>query len=227
MFSSQTLDFLMENKLWDSREWFLENRHVYEEFVLGPLAELTSLLEPTINKIDPLLICEPKINKSISRIYRDTRYSKDKSIFREVMWLLFIRDKKQYKNYPAFYFEISPYCFRYGLGYYWTPPEVLESMRGLILASDRAFLRANRHLKSQNVFEITGEMYKRDRYLDYPQDVKRWLNRKNISIDTESHDFDLLFSDRLSNVLAEGFLSLKPEYEFLSKAAAQSSDSGK
>ena len=79
-FSAQTLDFLFLNKLHDSREWFNERRDEYDAVVMEPMRKLVSNLAPVMMEIDPLLICEPKVNKSISRIFRDTRFSKDKSI---------------------------------------------------------------------------------------------------------------------------------------------------
>ena len=85
-FSKEGLDFLFENRLMDSKPWFIEHRDIYEEKVLEPMRELVEALAPTINEIDDRMICEPKIGKSISRIYRDTRFTHDKSIFREKIW---------------------------------------------------------------------------------------------------------------------------------------------
>ena len=87
--SKQTLNFLAQNKFNNSREWFRAHKPEYQEYVLAPMAELVNLLAPTIQKIDPLIITEPKVGKAISRIYRDTRFSRDKSLYREVMWIVF------------------------------------------------------------------------------------------------------------------------------------------
>lgn len=94
MFSPQTFDFLMENRFMNSKEWFLEHKPVYNEYVLKPLTELAIEMAPSIEMLDPAIVTTPKINKVLSRIYRDTRYSKDKMLFRESIWLSFKKDKK-------------------------------------------------------------------------------------------------------------------------------------
>ena len=96
--SAKTLDFLFENKLNNSKEWYHAHKKEYTELVLRPLAELVVKLKPTMLELDPDLIVEPRVTRSISRIYRDTRFSKDKSLYRDNMWLIFIRDKKLYEG---------------------------------------------------------------------------------------------------------------------------------
>lgn len=81
--SKETLDFLVENRLQNSRDWFHDHKKVYQEVVLAPLIELVEKLTPVMWEIDPLFITTPKVCKTISRIYRDTRYTKDKSLYRE------------------------------------------------------------------------------------------------------------------------------------------------
>lgn len=72
-FTDETLEFLVRNKLMDSRVWFHEHRAEYERLVVEPLAELVEALSPAMAEIDPAIMCIPKVGKSISRIWRDTR----------------------------------------------------------------------------------------------------------------------------------------------------------
>lgn len=72
-YPDDTLEFLVRNKLMDSREWFHEHHGEYERLVVEPLAELVSALTPALAEIDPNIVCVPKVGKSISRIWRDTR----------------------------------------------------------------------------------------------------------------------------------------------------------
>ena len=52
-FTEETLSFLMENHIMDSREWFHEHKAEYEEYVVRPMAELFELIAPAMLKIDP------------------------------------------------------------------------------------------------------------------------------------------------------------------------------
>lgn len=150
--SKETLDFLVENRLQNSRDWFHEHKSIYQEVVLAPLTELVEKLAPVMWEIDPLLITTPKVCKTISRIYRDTRYTKDKSLYREVMWIAFTRDKKQYDSPCGFVMEFSPNGFRYGCGYWQAPPDVMGALRELILKSDPAFRAAKKLMRARMCF---------------------------------------------------------------------------
>ena len=90
-FSQKTLDFLFENRLHDSREWFAQHKKEYQELVIQPLRQLVMDLSPTMLELDPEFNTEPKVDKTICRVWRDTRYTKDPSLYRDHMWILFKR----------------------------------------------------------------------------------------------------------------------------------------
>ena len=215
MFSPQSFDFLMENRFMNSRDWFLEHKSIYTEYVLTPLINLAIEMAPTIEKLDPEIITVPKINKVLSRIYRDTRYSKDKALFRESVWLSFKKDKKQFPRYPEFFVVITPQVMMYGCGYYWMQPETVKVMREMIEANHPAWQKALKCYESQSIFTLEGDMYKRTKYPDYPENIRNWLDRKNICCTKHSTDFDLVFSDKLGEKLCEDLLQMKDVYDFL------------
>lgn len=215
MFSPQSFDFLMENRFNNSKEWFHEHKDIYDEFVLKPLAELAVEMTPTIEALDPTIITVPKINKVLSRIYRDTRYSKDKTLFRESVWLSFKKDKKQFPHYPEFFVVITPQVMMYGCGYYWMQPETVKAMRELIVCNHPAWQKALKCYERQSVFTLEGDMYKRSKYPDYPENIRNWLDRKNICCTKYTTDFDLVFSDTLGKKLCEDIVLMKDVYDFL------------
>lgn len=214
-FSKETLDFLLENRVRDSKAWFKEHDAEYRKYVLVPLQQLVVSLEAAMHKIDASLICEPKIGRSVSRIYRDTRFSKDKAIFRDVMWCVFMREKQLYGGLPGFFFELSPRVFRYGCGYYQASGESMNAYRSMVLAGDVRFKEARAAYEKQDRFVLTGDMFKRTRHKDAPDELKLWLDRKNIDFLRESNEFEELFSDKLSDMLAADFALLAPMYNFM------------
>jgi len=220
-FSDETLKFLFENRVVDSKSWFSEHRDDYEHLVLDPLRELVTALEPAIMSIDPLLICEPKVGRSISRIFRDTRFSHDKSIFRDVMWCVFIRDKKLYNGLPGFWFEFSPKGFRYGCGYYQASTESMDAMRDMIIADEKSYKSAKKAFDKQSVFQLGDSKYKRSRHPEQSEEKREWLDQRSLDFITESEDFDLLFSDALADKLASDFNLLVPIYDFMMAAEAR------
>ena len=208
-FSAKSLDFLFENTLNDSKVWFNEHKEDYKQNVVLPFAELVTSLTDTMLEIDGDFICDPK---KISRLYRDARYSKGKSIFRDYVWYSFSRSREAY-DHPGYYFSISPNGFDYGCGYYAASTETMNILRGLILSGDKTAKAALKAYKEQSVFELYGEMYKRDHYPDESPEKRDWLNRRQIGVSCESKDFQLLFSDRLAEKVAADFKAIAPVYK--------------
>ena len=113
----QALDFLFENRLKDSKEWYKEHKDIHTKLVVEPFREFVVNITPYMNEIDPAIICNPK---KISRIYRDARFSKDKSIFKDNQWCCFMNSERKelYEGLPSFFFDFSPRGFKYCCGYY-------------------------------------------------------------------------------------------------------------
>ena len=216
LFSQQTIDFLVENRLQNDKAWFEERREQYNQLVLAPLVSLVEELTPTLLGIDDKLLCIPKIDKSISRIWRDARFSKDKSIFRDNMWCMFVRQKNV--GLPEFFFVITPQEFFYGCGYFAASSASMESVRRLILNNDKSFKAALSVYKKHSEFQLEGEMYKRTRHPDAPDNLKLWLDRKSICVMRTCTDFNLLYSNKLAATIATDYKAIAPIYNFLMKA---------
>lgn len=215
MFSAQTFDFLIENRFNNSKEWFLEHKDVYNEYVLKPLTVLSVAMGDTIASMDEKIVTIPKINKTISRIYRDTRFSKDKSLFRESMWLSFKRDKKEFPHYPEFFVVLNPQMFLFGCGYYWMEPKTMEKVRELVLSDHPAYLKAQKAYKKQSLFRMEGDYYKRTKYPAESSEKREWLDKKGICFTHYSTDFSLVFSDNLAEYLCQNLSLMKDVYDFL------------
>lgn len=215
MFSAKTLDFLFENRLHDSREWFEEHKEDYRRLVLLPLQELVQELAPHMLEIDSELTTDPRVDRTICRIRRDTRYSHDKSLYRENMWIVFKRGKMHGTEVPGIHFELSGEGFNYGCGFYHASTSYMQTMRRLILDGDKTFQKARRAFEKQSLFKMEGDCFKRLHYPDQPKNLQLWLERRNIAFVSESKDFELLFSGRLGAKLTEDFKLLAPIYRFL------------
>lgn len=215
MFSEKTFDFLMENRFMNSKEWFHEHKDIYDEYVLKPLTELAIEMAPTMEMLDPTIVTIPKINKVLSRIYRDTRFSKDKSLFRESMWLSFKKDKKEFRHFPEFFVILNPQMLIYGCGYYYMQPETVDAMRELIEENHPLFRKALKAYEGQNIFTLEGEMYKRSKYPGYDENIRNWLDRKCVCFSHYSTDFSLVFSDKLGETVCNDLVKMKDIYDFL------------
>lgn len=214
-FTEKAPAFLFENYTRNDKEWFQANKETYHEVLIRPFTELIEYLAPLMEKIDPEMICTPK---KISRLYRDARYSKGKSIFRESIWCSLCRRKERFVSKPEFYFYLSPDGFGWGCGYYQTPPAVMENVRSLIISGDKTAKAAMKAYENQSRFELYGELYKRDHFPEQPEKLKSWLNRKSLGVSYDGDEPELLFSEDLPEIVRADFESIADIYRLFIKA---------
>jgi uncharacterized protein (TIGR02453 family) len=212
-FTKEALSFLFENKMRNDKQWYDSHKDVYKKYVYNPFVDLIVELTPAILEIDDRIITVP--SKIISRVRRDTRFTKDKTLYRDNAWIVFLRDKSKMSTSPCFWFGLGQAGSSYGLGYYKAQASDMARMRQLIMDNHPAFLAALNCYESQDEFIIGGEMYKRSRHPESPDNLKLWLDRKNIYFECVQNDFELAFSKELTDRLKNGFKKLKPIYNFL------------
>ena len=223
MFTPETLHFLAENRFQNSRVWYAEHKAEFKEYVMQPMIETVEFLAPTLEKIDPLIVTEPKVDKTISRIYRDMRRAHG-SFYREVMWLTFKRDKVMFPRYPEFFLVFSPQEFFYGCGYYAATGDAMRCMRQMVLADDPAFRRADKASRAQKVLQIDGEAYKRSRFPDATPKQRNWVDRRSVSFIHTGDPWAELFDPDLPQKLADAFYGAREIYRFFLAAEQKAAE---
>ena len=218
------LDFLFENRLHNSRTWYQEHKADLNQWVIHPCQELVRELTDFMLQVDDQIIVEPRIDRTISRIYRDVRRIRDGMLYRDVVWLQFARDKKDYPERPSFYFQFSPRGYDYGCGFYRASPTTMKKLRELILENDPAFQAAFDAFEGQNLYHLEGECYKRSPFPHADSKIKNFLDRRSICAVHDGTDPQLLFSDQLGQQLIQDFQPLVPLYRLFLKAQQLSSD---
>lgn len=118
MLKKETLNFIKDVAENNNREWFAANKEVYEAAKADVLA-LVGTLIPELAKIDPLLSAEADPKKSLLRIYRDVRFSKNKDPYKNNFGIWFSA-KSRGGNEPGYYLHIQP-GKSFIAGGYWMP----------------------------------------------------------------------------------------------------------
>ena len=124
-FLPETIDFLWELRMNNSKEWMDQNRDRYKAVLKDPFDQFAADLAE-----QSPLFCGKKMNYSVSRINRDIRYSKDKSPYRSCRWVVLYDEKlrgTEWKLRPTFYFELQPEGFIHGLGMWCAKPVFLPA----------------------------------------------------------------------------------------------------
>ncbi len=214
-FSPAALSFLEIVRARDDKAWFEQNRERYRELLVLPFQALVLDLTPTMRRIDPRFELRPSIGRAISRIYRDTRFSKDKSLFRDSMWIAFKRPSREWTDAPSYFFEITPSFYRYGMGYYSASRATMDALRASIDENPTSFRRAIAFHKKGSPFDLRGETYKRPLPSRHAEEIQEWTQRKSFYLVADRSIDRTLFSPRLVPLLDEGFRALGPLYRSL------------
>jgi len=214
-FSEETFKFLRDLKTHNNKEWFDQHKQDYQRFLLEPLNGLVMDVGDFMLTLDPHFDIRPAVNKTISRINRDTRFSKNKSPYKTTMWITFKRPNKNWKDAPAYFFEISPNSYRFGMGLYSASPDTMSQFREAIDSNQKKFTKAISFYSKQKLFVVEGEMYKRIFDRHKPMEVQEWYQRKNLYLVCNRKIDKILLGNRLIDDLISGFKILAPFYHYL------------
>lgn len=212
-FHPSGLDLLIENRLMNSKPFYDAHKEEIKRLVQQPMAELILEISDAMREIDPLFVLTP--SKMISRVRRDTRYTHDKTLYRDHIWCTFCRPKEGYDARPCYYFEVMPDSWGYGVGYYRCTPSEMAALRQFVLREDKRFLAAFEAVRRAPQFELYGEEFKRPKHPDARPDYQPWLNRKNIGLSYSCTDFGPLFSGTFVEGMLADLRTVAPFYHFL------------
>jgi len=127
-FPPEGIRFLERLKRNNNRPWFQKHKAEYEELVRFPMQCLISSLAPRMADVAPDMEFNPR--RSIFRIYRDVRFSRNKSPYKTNIAASFrFRGRKSLNELPALYLGIEPGEIYVGGGLYMPSGEQLKSIR--------------------------------------------------------------------------------------------------
>jgi uncharacterized protein (TIGR02453 family) len=132
-FTPKTLAFLRALKRNNDRDWFREHKDEYERHVRVPMLQAIERLAVDMKKFAPELTADPK--KSLYRIYRDTRFSEDKTPLKTNAAAVFPPRGFPKHEGAGLYFEVAPGWTWIGGGLYMPPSSTLHAIRARIASS--------------------------------------------------------------------------------------------
>jgi uncharacterized protein (TIGR02453 family) len=178
-FTPKTLSFLRSLERNNDREWFRARKAEYERHVRGPMIQLIEALAADFPKIAPGFVADPKI--SLYRIYRDTRFSADKTPLKTHVAAHFPQRGMRRGDGAGLYVEVAVDGVWAGGGIYMPSSADLAAIRAHIAATHPRLHKLATHAAFTGVVgELAGERltrvprgYARDhpaaRYLQFRQ----------------------------------------------------------
>src|SRR5215468_1462069 len=134
--------FLRELAAHNNREWFQKNKERYERSVRDPFLRFVADLQPRLAKISPHFVADPRpVGGSMMRIYRDTRFAKDKAPYKTEVAAHFWHAKGKEGAMPAFHLRLEPGHSTVGAGIWRPEPFALKKIRQAIAKDAKSWQR--------------------------------------------------------------------------------------
>lgn len=212
----ETIELLSLNRFNDSKAFYEEHKEKLKQGAIIPMRQLVLDLSDLLSDLDPLMDTNPMY--IVSRIRRDTRRSKSKLMYRENLWVMLRRNKFQYLFAPFYWFEFLPQGYAYGLGMWVGKPSQFDEVRKLILKEPERWKNAVCATESAGLQYNVRDFYKKDRIPDAPEDLKKYLNAKNMEFSVWKHDMERIAGTDIIDDLRFVITASSPMYEFLIEA---------
>jgi uncharacterized protein (TIGR02453 family) len=218
-FTGDGLRFLEELRSHNDKTWFDSNKARFEEGLRAPGLRLVADLAPVLAKVSKHFVAEAKPNGgSMSRIYRDTRFSKDKSPYKTALFFHFRHARGTEDAMPAFYFHVEPGASTVGGGIWHPAPAALEKIRRAIVKSPTAWDKAKGRSEVGAACTMGGEVLKKvPRGYDADDPHAEDLKRKDFGVHQPAPD-SVLTGANLAADLGRRFAVAAPVLEFVCKA---------
>lgn len=152
-FTTKTLSFLRSLKRHNDRDWFRTHKETYERHVRQPMIELLARLARDFRSFAPELVSEPKV--CLYRIYRDTRFSEDKTPLKTHVAAHFPSRRFGRSGGAGLYIELAPGWVWMGGGMYMPSGPDLHAIRDHIAET---YPRIHRIVTSRRFTESVGEL---------------------------------------------------------------------
>lgn len=215
-FSPKAIAFLRGLERNNKREWFQPRKDTYDEEVKKPLEALVNAVNAELAEFSPRHVTPTK--KAIFRIYRDTRFSKDKRPYKTHIAATFFLQNLGKAAGPCYYFHFTPKELLIFAGVYMPEREELLAIRNLMAERHEQFTALLRQRALQKAMgELQGEQLSRvpkgfDK--DHPAEAlirrRQWFLENTIGA-------TVVTSGRMLTEIVNRFRAAAPMVEFLSQ----------
>ena len=218
-FDKDTLKFLRELSRNNNREWFKANKSRYEEQVLDVALRFILSMQDPLAEIAPRFVAQAtRVGGSLMRVYRDTRFAKDKTPYKTNVGIQFRHERAKDVHSPGYYVHIEPDNVFLGAGMWRPDPDSLRKIRERIAARPGEWRRASGDKAFARQFSLGGESLTRPprgfaKDHECIEDIKRksFIAVRELSVD------DCL-KPQFQRTVESSFRAAEPYMRFLCKA---------
>jgi uncharacterized protein (TIGR02453 family) len=219
-FSKDALSFLRALKRNNRRDWFQPRKEKYEALIKTPMLEFAACLNEEFARFAPAYVTPPE--KAVYRIYRDTRFSPDKTPYKTHIAAIFPRHSAVKREGAVFYLHFTEKELLAFAGVYGPDRDELLAYRTLLRDNHEEFkaILSNKALRKM-VGELQGEQLSRmPKGFPVEHPAEGLLRQKQWYLES-TLDIGLLTTPRVVPELARRFALMAPMVEFLNRPFTQ------
>ena len=211
----RTFRFLKELSRNNDRDWFNANKQRYIDEVRDPLQHWVSDFGPKLERISPYLLADPRpVGGSLMRIYRDTRFARDKSPYKTYAALSFGHVLGKEIWTPGFYLHLEPGRIFAAGGMWHSPNDALKQVRDAIVKDPDRWRSITRKVELDDYEE---DLKRAPRGYDPEHPLVVDLKRKGFTVSVDYTRKDACAAD-FPNRVARAFGAMGPLVAFLADA---------
>jgi len=218
-FPSEGIVFFRKLKKNNNREWFLAHKQIYETKARQPLMEFIGVLQKEMSKYASEIHFDSA--KSIFRIYRDIRFSKDKSPYKTHMAAHFGSQGKAHTS-AGLYIHLDANEIFWGGGLYHPETTELRIVRASIAQDDTQLRKIIRDPKFQKLFGgLSGDQLSRTPKGFPPDHPAADLLRYKDYVAFAKEPVKLAMSGEVVSATVERFRAMMPLIRYLNQTLSQ------
>ena len=219
-FSDASFKFLRALAKNNDKTWFNEHKQQYEDHVRQPFLRLLTDLQPDLAQVSEHFRSDPKtVGGSLFRIYRDARFSNDKSPYKPWQGARLFHERRTQVAAPSFYVHLQPgQCF-VGAGLWHPEPPTQRRVRQFIFDNPGSWKAAAHAPKFRKRFEFESSEVLSRPPRGFPAEFEMIedLKHRNFVFSRHLEEADMT-GPRLRQLLAADLVALGPFVDYLCAA---------
>lgn len=204
----------------NDKPWFDAHKKEYENHVKRPSEDFVMTMGEKLKALSPRIMAIPKVNQSLFRINRDTRFSNDKSPYKTNLGIWFWEGNRKRMECSGFYFHLGDGKLMLGAGMYMFSKEALSRYREAVIEK-RLGSQLKKIVKeiSRAGYSLHGRHYKRvPQGFDASHELAEFLCYNGLAAMMEEKIPEKIFSDAIVEYVFSHFKSMSPLHQWLVKA---------
>ncbi|MBR6027884.1 MAG: DUF2461 domain-containing protein [Clostridia bacterium] len=214
-FREETIQFFLDLRFHNDSAFFHAEHDRYVRDVQTPFYEFITDMLPLLQAIDSQMESRP--NRVLSRIHRDTRFSRDKSPYRDHLWIWFHRAAEPRQNSVGYWFELGPQGVGWGMGVWDLTKDMQAAFQRRIAAEPHrvAGIITSCALESRKLIPW-NDTYKRMAVPEgVPASLHPWYKARSIGVSRQGTEMKWIYDRSLLGKVGADYQAVAPLYRLL------------